>query len=327
MPIKHSTILPALFIAGATSIIFTPSAVAQDYPTRVIRVIVPFGPGAASDTTTRFLGSRLADRVKQPVVIENRPGAGAAVGGTALKQSAPDGYTLGNLVSAQAVQPWLVKDPPFDIRKDFTALALMYSGPMVLTVASNFPAKNMAELIAYAKANPGKLFAGTIGIGSATHLATELLRQTSGASITAAPFKDSADLHRSVASGQVGFSFDSYAAPKPLVDGGRLRLIAVTTKDRMSSLPNVPAIAETLPGFDIASWVGLGAPAGLPVAIQDRLSGELRAIMQSPEWKQLMVNNGVETGGGSPQDFARRIATDYEKFGKVIQTAGIKLEQ
>ena len=316
-----------MFITGAASVLFALPAAAQNYPNRAIKVIVPFGPGAASDTTTRFLGARLADRLKQPVVIENRPGAGAALGGTALKQALPDGYTIGNLVSAQAVQPWLVKDAPFDIRKDFTALTLMYSGPMVLTVATNFPAKNMAELIAYAKANPGKLFAGTIGIGSATHLATELLKQTSGASITAAPFKDSADLHRSVASGEVGFSFDSYAAPKPLVDGGRLRLIAVTTRERMSSLPDVPAIAETLPGFDIASWVGLGAPAALPAAIQERLSGELRAIMQAPEWKQLMVSNGVESGGGTPQDFARRIATDYEKFGKVIQTAGIKMEQ
>jgi tripartite-type tricarboxylate transporter receptor subunit TctC len=316
----------ALSVFALACSLFNVASQAQEYPNRAIKIIVPFAPGAASDTTTRFLAARLADRLKQPVVVENRPGAGAALGGTALKQAAADGYTLGNLVSAQAVQPWLVKDAPFDIRKDFTPLTLMYSGPMVLTVASDFPAKNLTELVAYAKANPGKLFAGTIGIGSATHLATEMLKQMTGTSITPAPFKDAADLHRSVASGQVGFSLDSYASPKPLVDGGRLRVLAVTTKERMSSLPNVPAIAETVPGFDIASWVGLGAPQGLPVAIQERLSTELRAIMQSPEWKQLMVNNGVESGGGTPQDFGRRISGDYEKFGKIIQTAGIKME-
>ncbi len=302
------------------------AAMGQDYPNRPVRIIVPFAPGSAADTTTRFLAQRLTERLKQPVVVDNKPGAGAAIGATALKQAAPDGYTLGNLVSANVVQPWLVKNPPFDIRSDFAPITMMYSGPMVLTVGASVPARNMAELIAYSKANPGKVFVGSIGTGSATHLAAELLKQMAGIQITNVPFKDAVEMHRAVASGEVHFSFDTYASPKPLVQAGKLRVLAVTSKDPLTTLPQVPSIAETLPGFDIASWTGLGAPRGTPKDILDRLAGEVLAIMQTSEWRQLIAGNGVELGGMQPAVFAQRIAGDYEKFGRVIQNAGIKPE-
>ncbi len=301
-------------------------AAAQDYPNRPVRIIVPFAPGSAADTTTRFLAQRLAERLKQPVVIDNKPGAGAAIGATALKQAAPDGYTLGNLVSANVVQPWLVKNPPFDIRSDFAPITMMYSGPMVLTVGTGVAAKNVAELIAFAKANPGKVFVGSIGTGSATHLAAELIKQMAGIQITNVPFKDAVEMHRAVASGEVHFSFDTYASPKPLVQAGKLRVLAVTSKDPMSLLPQVPSIAETLPGYDISSWTGLGAPRGTPKEIMDRIATEVLAIMRTPEWRQLIAGNGVELGGMQPAQFAQRIAGDYEKFGRVIQNAGIKPE-
>ena len=299
---------------------------AQEFPNRAVRIIVPFAPGSAADTTTRFLGIRLADRVKQPVVVENRPGASAVIGANALRQATPDGYTIGNLASALVAQPFLVKNFPFDIRKDFAPISLMYSGPMVLTVAQGFPARTMSELIAYAKSNPGKLFVGSIGNGSATHLAAELLKQMTGTAISNVPFKDALEMHRAVAGGDVSFSFDSYASPKALIEGGRLRAVGVTSRERLASLPAIPAISETVPGFELESWTGLAAPAGTPADAHARLTAELRAIMQTAEWKQLMANNGVESGGGTPEDFTRRIAFDFEKFGRVLQAAGLKPE-
>jgi tripartite-type tricarboxylate transporter receptor subunit TctC len=298
----------------------------QVYPSKAIRWIVPFAPGSAADTTSRFLASRLSDRVKQPVVIENRPGAGAAVGVNALKVAAPDGYTIGNLVSANAAQPWLTKDVPFDIRNDFAPIALMYSGPMVMSVATGFQARDVGQFLALAKASPGKLTVGSIGIGSATHLAAELLKQSAGIDITIVPFKSAPDLHRAVAAGEITASFDTYASPKPLIDGGRLRVLAVTSADRMKMLPQSAAIGETIGGFDIESWTGVGAPKGTPAAILNALSSQLQAIMQSAEWQDLLVTNGVAAGLASPQAFGDRIRRDYEKFGQIARGAGLKPE-
>jgi len=320
------TILSRLLAAAALCCALPSGVLAQDYPSRPVKVIVPFAPGSAADTTTRFLALRLGERLKQPVVIENKPGAGAAIGATALRQAAPDGYTLGNLVSANVVQPWLVKNPPFDIRNDFAPITMMYSGPMVLTVGSGVAAKNVAELIAFARANPGKVFVGSIGTGSATHLAAELLRQMAGVQIVNVPFKDAVEMHRAVAAGEVTFSFDTYASPKPLIEAGKLRVLAVTTREPVSQLPQVPPIAQTLPGYDIASWTGLGAPRDTPKAVLDRITTEVLAIMQTPEWRQLIASNGVEPGGMPPAQFAQRIAGDYDKFGRVITNAGIKPE-
>ena len=316
----------AITIAAALGCGLQVAASAQDYPNRPLRIIVPFGPGSAADTTTRFLALRLGERLKQPVIIDNKPGAGAAIGAAALRQAAPDGYTLGNLVSANVVQPWLVKNPMFDIRRDFAPITMMYSGPMVLTVGSGVAAKNVAELISYAKANPGKVFVGSIGTGSATHLAAELLRQMAGVQIVNVPFKDAVEMHRAVAAGEVTFSFDTYASPKPLVQAGKLRVLAVTTRERISQLPQVPPIADTLPGFDLASWTGLGAPRDTPRAVLDRITTEVLAIMQTPEWQQLIASNGVELSGMQSEQFAQRIAGDFEKFGKLITNAGIKPE-
>ena len=319
-----AAVVTAVATLGAFSLVG--GALAQEFPSRAIRVIVPFAPGSAADTTTRFLGVRLADRIKQPVVVENRPGASAVIGANALRQATPDGYTIGNLASALVAQPFLVKNFPFDIRKDFAPISLMYSGPMVLTVAQSFPARSMAELVALARANPGKLFVGSIGNGSATHLAAELLKQMTGTAISNVPFKDSLEMHRAVAGGDVSFSFDSYASPKGLIEAGRLRAIAVTSRERLASLPAIPAIAESVAGFELESWTGLATPTGVPAEAHARLTSELRAIMQSAEWKQLMTNNGVEAGGGTPEDFSRRIAADFEKFGRVLQAAGLKPE-
>ena len=298
----------------------------QDYPNRPVKLIVPFAAGTGADATARFLSQQLAERLKQPFVVENRPGAGAAVGVAALKRSAPDGYTIGQIVSANVVQPWLVKESPFDIRKDFAPIAMMYSGPMVMTAAPSFAPRTVADVLAYAKANPGKVSVGSIGTGSATHLAAELLKQMSGADLVNVPFKSAIEMHQAVASGNVSVSFDSYGSPRPLVEGGRLRVVAVTTKDRLSILPQVPTIAESYPGFDMASWVGLGAPLGTPPEVLATLTREIRAIMQTPEWAALLSANGVEPSLMSPAEFGQRLAGDFDKFGRIVTGAGIKPE-
>ncbi len=313
------------FVAAIASTAFAPTmAQSPSYPTRAIKLIVPFAPGSAADTTSRFIATRLADRVRQPVVVENRPGAGAALGVNALKTAAADGYTIGNLVSANAAQPWLSKDVPFDIRTDFAPIALMYSGPMVMTVASGFSAGNVAEFLTMARNNPGRLAVGSIGIGTATHLAAELLRQSAGIEITIVPFKSAPDLHRAAAAGEIAASIDTYASPKPLIDGGRLRVLAVTSARRMDLLPQAPAIGETLAGFDIESWTGLGAPRDTPASVLETLAAHLQVIMRTPEWLALLESNGVAAGSGTPAQFGERITRDYEKFGRIAQGAGLK---
>lgn len=316
---KFITAVMPILLVGVPSM-----ASAQAWPSKPIRWIVPFAPGSAADTTSRFLAVRLGDRLAQPVVVENRPGAGASIGVNALKTSPADGYTIGNLVSANAAQPWLTRDVPFDIRSDFTPIALMYSGPMVMSVAASADLSAVDQLLVRARQAPGKLTVGSIGIGTATHLAAELLRQSAGIDITIVPFKSAPDLHRAVAAGEITASIDTYASPKPLIDAGRLRVLAVTSAGRLSLLPQVPPIGEAIPGFDIESWTGLGAPKGIPKAALERLTRELDVIMKSPEWLALLANNGVAPGVGSPESFGERIKRDYEKFGRIAQGAGLK---
>jgi len=311
--------------AVAAVMVFT-SAKAQDYPSHPVKIIVPFAAGTAADTTARFLAQQLGERLKQSFVVDNRPGAGAALGAVALKRATPDGYTIGQIVSANVVQPWLVKEAPFDIRKDFAALAMMYSGPMVMTAGPSFTPHDIPEVIAYAKSNPGKVSIGSIGTGSATHLAAELLRQMAGVDIINVPFKSAVDMHRAVSVGDVSFSFDSYGSPRPLVEAGKLRVLAVTTKDRLSILPKVPSISESYPNFDMASWVALGAPLGTSQDILDTLSRETRLVMQTQEWRQLLSNNGVEPSLMTPAQLLQKISSDYDKFGQIVKGAGIKPE-
>lgn len=312
--------------AALSAVVCLPAARAQpaDYPNRPVKLIVPFAAGTGADTTARYLAQQLGERLRQSFVVENRPGAGAAVGVSALKRAAPDGYTIGQIVSANVVQPWLVKDAPFDIRKDFAPLAMMYSGPMVMTASPAFAPRTVADALAYARAHPGKVSVGSIGTGSATHLAAELLRQMSGADLTNVPFKSAIEMHQAVASGTVSFSFDSYGSPRPLVEAGKLRVVAVTTAERLAILPDVPTVAESFAGFDMSSWVGLGAPLETPAPIIDLLGREIRSVMQTDAWAQLLAANGVERSLMMPDALARRIASDYEKFGRIVSGAGLK---
>jgi tripartite-type tricarboxylate transporter receptor subunit TctC len=308
---------------GATA----PTAFAQAYPARAIKIIVPYGPGGASDISTRMVAEKLAVQMKQPVVVENKPGGGSIIGVGALKVAPPDGYTIGLLVSANAALPWLRKDMPFDILKDFIPLTSMYTGPLVLTVGTDVPAKTFKEFIEYSKANPGKVFAGSIGAGTTTNLAAELLNQMAGISLTNVSYRSATDVHAAVVGGTVQSAFDNLGTPKPLIESGRERALAVTGKKRIPVLPEVPAIAEFYPGYEIVSWTGFALPLGTPPAIVDRLTVELRKAMQDPAIRTYLQETvGAEPGGGPPEELRQRIANDHAMFGKIIKTAGIKID-
>ncbi len=307
---------------------FSACALSQAYPSKSIKMIVPYGAGGATDMIARMIATRLSDRLKQPVVVENRPGAGSITGVTALKTAAPDGYTMGMLVSASAAQPWLSKNIPFDIRKDFIPLTLGFTGPLILCVSANSPIKTLAEYVAYAKANPSKSFNAGVGIGTTTHLALEMLNLIADTKVAFVSFKGSPEGHSAVVGGELLSSIDSYSGPKSLIDAGRLRVIVQTGKERLDALPNVPTVHETYPGFEIASWVGFALPLGTPRAIVDLLTAETRAALRDPLVRKIIAEGGVGgiAGGGTPAEFQQRINDDYEKFGRVIQSANIKPE-
>jgi len=312
--------------AGAALLCAATAAVAQDYPNKQISFIVPYPAGSSTDIIGRLITVPLGQRLKQTVVVENRAGAGGAVGVRALKAAQPDGYTMGLIVSGSVIQPWLQKDLPFDVRKDFSLLSLMYSGLYVLSVAPNFPAKNVAEFIAYAKANPGKVNFGSSGAATTTHLAGEMLKQIAGINIVHVPFKGSPEVYAGIGSGDIQAAWDLYGTSKPMIEGGRIRPLAVSSKTRFATLPTLPALAETVPGYEILAWTGFAMPLGTPAPIVNRMATELRAVMANPELKKRINDMGIDIGGNSPQEFQAYVNAEWDKWGKVIQAAGLKQE-
>ena len=307
-------------------LVATTASWAQTFPSKPVRVIVPYSAGTATDVLTRVVTIALAERIKQPVLIENRLGAGGIVGLTALKNAAPDGYTLGIIVSANAVQPSLMKDLPFDIRKDFMPMSLTYSGPLVLTVPASFPAQTLGEFIAHAKANPGKIFYGSVGTGSTAHMAGELLKQAAGFDMSVVPYKGTPEVYAAMLGGSVQAGFDNYLVPKPLIDAGKLRLLGVASRQRWPRLPQVPTIAESFPGFEVVFWTGFAAPLGTPREPFEKMASDLRAVMNNPEVRQRITDTGVDAGGNSPAEFNQMIIAEVEKWAKVVKSAGMKQE-
>ncbi len=309
----------ALAVCGTT-------ASAQGFPNKPLRVIIPAAAGTGSDVIVRMVAGKLGERLKQQVVAENRTGAGAIVGVNYLKNATPDGYTIGVIQSANTIQPWLIKELPFDVRKDFAPLMLIYTVPLVMVVPANSPARNVAEFVAYAKANPGKVFYGTTGIGATGHLSAELFKQLAGFDMTVVPYKGTPEMISSLMGGNVAMYFDAYAASKGLVDAGRTRLLAVTSRQRMNAAPNVPSFSETYPGFEVIGWVGLAAPLGTPKEIHDRLASELMAVMRVPEFRKQLQDSAAEPSGIGPAEFSVLISADTQKWGKVVELAGLKKE-
>src|SRR5689334_10657622 len=304
------------------------AVLAQVYPGKPIRLIVPFAAGGGNDNVARLVGKRLADSLGQPAVIDNRPGAGGVVGAELAAKSAPDGYTLflGG-VGSHAINPNLHAKLPYDPIKDFAPVSLLAQAPLVLVVHPSVPVHDVAEFIAYARAHPGRLNFASNGNGSSSQLAAVMFGSMAGVDMVHVPYKGLAPALTDLLAGEVQLMFSSVVAILPHIKAGKLRAIAVTGAKRLASMPELPTIAESgLPGYEASSWYGILAPAGTPRDIVVRLNAELAKALEQPEVRNSLLAEGAEPAGGSPERFAAHIRAEMERLGKIIRDAKIRLE-
>jgi tripartite-type tricarboxylate transporter receptor subunit TctC len=297
---------------------------AQGYPTKPVRVIVTFPPGSTPDIVGRALASRLQEAMGQPFVVENRSGAGGNVGADAVAKAAPDGYTL--LVSTNgvfAINKALYKAMPFDPDKDLAPLSLLATAPQMLAVHPSLGLKNFKDFVEYAKRNPGKLSYGSVGSGSASHLTMELLKSDAGVDLVHVPYKGFPPAVTDMLSGNIHAMFAIVPGVLPHVKSGKMNALAVTALKRSSLAPDVPSVAELgLPQLESLAWIGLGAPAGLPADVVDRITGETTRGMRLPEVRELLGRQGFDVVAGSPQEFSRWIQGESAKWTRVIRASG-----
>jgi len=314
---------------GITALILASGAAqAQSYPTRPIRFVVPFAAGGGGDIVVRNVSQRLASRLGQPVVVDNRSGAGGNVGTEIVARATADGYTLlmAN-VAPMAINVSIYAKLPYDPAKDFTPISLLASFPNVLVVHPAVAARTVSELIALAKARPGQLTYASAGAGSTTHLSAELLRLHTGVKLIHVPYKGGGPALVDVVAGQVQMYFGSMPASLPLVRAGKLRALGVTSLERSSTAPEIPTLAESgFPGFDAVTWIGMVAPAGLPRGIVQRLHAEVAAILGSAEMRERIESLGADAKTAAPDEFAAYIRSEITKWSKVVRDAGITMQ-
>ncbi|MEO7150774.1 MAG: tripartite tricarboxylate transporter substrate binding protein [Burkholderiaceae bacterium] len=300
-----------------------------DYPTKPIRFIVPVPPGGAADVMSRMVAEHLQTKWGQTVVVENKPGAGSSLGMDAVAKATPDGYTIGmGNIAANAINPAVrPAGYPYQPVKDFAAISMVGVTPLILVVnAEKVPAKTLPELVAYLKANPGKVPYGSSGSGSSLHLGMELFLLKTGTSAIHIPYKGSAPMLTDLLSGQVVASMDAATTSWPHVQTGKLRALGVSTRERAFFAPELAPIADAVPGFDVAPWHGVMAPAGTPPAIVDKLSAEIQAFVKTPATQAKLRERGVVPVGSSAKDFAQAMNDDFELYKKVVKDANIKPE-
>ena len=303
------------------------AAGAEDWPGRPLRLVVPFAPGGASDLLARLLAERLAPSLGQPVIVENRPGAGATVGANAVAKAAPDGLTLlYGTPGPQIINPSLMPGLPYDPERDFAPIVSLVTAPNLLVVHPSLPVRTVPELIALAKARPGRLTFGSSGIGASSHLAREMLKQMAGVDITHVPFRGSGPAIQELLAGRISFLIDTLLLFTEHRTTGALRAIAVSTPDRSSLMPDLPTIAETLPGFDAAAFNYLTAPAGTPAAVIARLNREVNAILADAGFRHRLGALGLEPIGGTAAATAATIQAEAARWRGVIVAAGVKVE-
>lgn len=317
--------MPVLACLAALTLADAP-AQAQTYPSKPIRLVLPYTPGGIIDTAGRNLAIRLSEGLGQQVVPENRPGAGGAVGADVVARAAPDGYTIILTDPALVTNPTLVPTTPYDLGK-LQAISIIGSSPAVIVASQHFPINSFAELIAYAKANPGKINFASAGIGTAPHLAGEMIKLQTGIDMQHVPYRGIGSAYPDVMSGKVQLAFSSIAGAVPFTADNRVKPLATTRIVRSQVYPNVPTVAESgLPGFDVDLWTAVYAPAGTPPAIVARLNSELKKAMEHPEMKAAMAKIGVEPRNTSVEDAAAITKSEYEKWRKVIVDGKIKPE-
>jgi tripartite-type tricarboxylate transporter receptor subunit TctC len=331
-PLRHNRAMTtrrnfciALALAGLALAFDAP---AQGYPAKPIHFIVPYPAGGPLDTVARLLGAKLSESMKQPIIVDNKPGAGGNIGADFVAKSAPDGYTiLMGAVATHAINPTLYASIPYDPVRDFIPVTQVASTPNVLVVNPSVPASNVREFIAYAKANPGKLNFGSGSTGSAGHLAGELFDTLAGVKMVHVPYKGAGPAMQDLIAGQIQLMFDNLASSLGQIKAGRVKALAVTTAKRTALAPDLPTIAESgLPGFDISTWFGVFLPAKTPPAIVEKLHAEFTRALAAPDVREKMLQLGAEPVGNRPEEFAAFIKSEAGKYAKLVKASGAKVD-
>jgi len=316
-------------LAALAAALVAGSAFAQQYPSKPLRVIVPWPPGQATDLAARLVAQKVSELIGQPIVADNRPGAGGIIGTEAVAKAAPDGYMLlAGSSGPLSINPLLQKTP-YDPEKSFAPISLIATVPYVLVTAPNFPASSARELIALVRANPGKYTFASSGTGATTHLITEVFNFRANLQAVHVPYKGSGPSLTDVMGGQVAYTIETMAAVVSNVRAGRLKALAITSAQRNAALPDVPTVAEAadMPGFDMNAWIGYLAPAGTPGEIVNRLSGEVQKALASPDVRERYATLGLNPTSTTPEELAKLMRDESVRYADIIKRANIKLEQ
>lgn len=292
------------------------------WPSRPVKLVVPFAAGGASDVLGRLLAQRMADVWKQTVIVDNKPGGGTVLGTNTVAKSPNDGYTLGMVVSSHAINPTLRPDMPYDTLKDLVPVTQVGVQHIVLAAHPSLPANNLKELIELARKQPGKLSYASPGTGTALHLAMELLQTKTGTHIVHIPYRGGAPAQQDVMAGQVPLLVDIYYSSAPLIKAGKLKAIALFSPSRPNTIPNLPVVAETVPGVSAMSVVGIVAPAGTPASVVNKASADFAAVLKSREFSEKLLAMGLEAVGSTPAEFDQLIRADIAKWGPIIKATG-----
>ena len=310
---------------AACLIALAPAALADQYPSRTVTVIIPFPPGGTLDVVGRMLAQKLSEQLGQTFVVDNRPGAGGTIGASLVAKAKPDGYTLLFSPSTFVSTPMTMPTPPYDAVKDFTPIALVAKAPLAIAVRQDLPFNDVKGLVNYAKANPGKMTFAIGSSASAGHMSTELLKRAAGIEYLIVPYKGSAPAYQDMLGGSIDAFIDPILGSQPYAKAGKLKVIAVTSKERIGSMSNVPTVGETVPGYEFYSWYGLWGPAKLPKEIADRLNAEVNKALDG-DMRAKLTENGLLLTPGSIDDFVRFQADDTTRVAKIVKEANIRTE-
>ena len=316
-----------LQLLAVLACVWSAAATAQNYPVKPVRILVGFAAGGGTDTAARMVAQKLTESLGQPVLVENRPGSGGIIATDAVAKSPPDGYTLLMMAAADSIQPAMRQKMPYELPKDFSPISLVVTGAFVLVVHPSVPAKNVKELIAIARNQPGKLNYATSGIGSSAHLAAELMNSLAKVKTVHVPYKGVSQAVVGVASGEADFVFASVTAAQPLIESGRLRPIAMSTAKRSALMPKMPTLHESgVTGYDRTGWYGMMGPANLPRDVLTKLNAAIQKAVNTPEMKAAFFRQGLEVETNTPEQFTEMIRREVEQNVKLARAAGIKPE-
>jgi tripartite-type tricarboxylate transporter receptor subunit TctC len=299
----------------------------QEFPTKPIRMLVGVAPGGATEILARAIGTRLGENLRQQVIIDNRPGANHILAGQLTAKAPPDGYTMQMIPEGFIINPSIYPKMPFDVLRDFSAIAIVAQVPNVLVIHPSIPARNLKQFVALARSRPGQMNYGTSGVGAPSHMAAELLKLHTGIDYAHIPYKGQSLAMIDLVGGHLHLAFPSIPASVGLIRSGKLIPLGVTTAQRASALPDVPTIAEAgVPGYEVSGWYGVIGPAGIRQALLARLNGEINAILKVTETREQLSGQGADPRTGTPEEFGAAMASDMKKWAKVVSAAGIKLQ-